>query len=177
MKRLFVAVPVSEEIKKRVKEIVDKLKETGADLKLVSDFHFTLKFLGDVSEEKIDEIKEKLSSIKQDKFSIKLQKVGVFPSMERINVVWIRGDSKLIPLMREVDEKLNYVRENEFKEDIPHLTIARVKTGRNKDKLQKFIKEMDNLEFGEMIVDEFILYESELTPEGPIYKEIERWKL
>ena len=47
MKRLFVAVPVSDDITEKIRPVIEKLKETGADLKFVSHFHFTLKFLGD----------------------------------------------------------------------------------------------------------------------------------
>lgn len=93
MKRLFVAVPVSEAIVKKVKPLLSGLSETGADLKLVSlsQLHFTLKFLGDVDKKKISDIERKLAEIagKINKFEVSLQGVGVFPSLERINVVWI----------------------------------------------------------------------------------------
>ncbi|MBU0457724.1 MAG: RNA 2',3'-cyclic phosphodiesterase [Nanoarchaeota archaeon] len=176
MKRLFVAVPVSLSIKEKIKPFYKKLKETGADFNFVSleNLHFTLKFLGDVNEGKIESIKDILLKIKQEHFSISLEKIGVFPNLERINVVWIGiKDSKLISLMKQVDELLNYIRKNEHQTEIPHLTIARVKSGKNKELLQNVLAENKDLDFGEMVVDKFILYESELTSEGPVYNVLE----
>ena len=175
MKRLFVAVPVSEKVRDRIKPVVDELSKTGADLKLVSlsHLHFTLKFLGEVDEKKILEIKKKLAGISErtKKFAITIKDVGVFPSLERINVVWIGVEgSLLVSLMKAVNHELNYIKKNGHEEEVAHLTIARVKTGRNKKELQEFVKKNEKKEFGKMTVDKLILYESELTKEGPVYK-------
>lgn len=172
MKRLFVAIPVTEEIKESIWPLIQELRISGADLKLVSveNLHFTLKFLGNVDEDKILEIIKKLSAIKQNKFSISLRAVGVFPSPERIKVVWIGIESvELISLVKKINQSLNYVRKEEH-EETPHLTIARVKSGRDKAKLQKIVEQYQNTLFGEMKVDKIILYESELGKEGPKYK-------
>ncbi len=182
MKRLFVAVPVSEEVKDKIKSVVDELSKTGADLKLVSleNLHFTFKFLGNVEDGKIPEIENKLQKIAESyaQFEIKVKGVGVFPSLERINVVWIGvEDSSLAALMKIVNKDLDYVKKNDHEEEIPHLTIARVKTGRNKEKVQELVKRFENTEFGKMLVDKLILYESELTPEGPVYKVVKEFKL
>ncbi len=182
MKRLFVAVPISEEIKKALAPVVQGLVETGAELKLVSleKVHFTFKFLGDVADTKIPEIQEKLQKVagNNKKSEITVKGAGVFPSLERINVVWIGvEDSSLAVLMKAVDKELNYIKKNDHQEEIPHLTIARVKTGKNKEKLQEFLRGVEKKEFGKMTVDRLILYESELTPEGPIYKVVAEFGL
>ena len=177
MKRLFVAFPVSEEVRKKIAPIADGLVKTGADLKLVSleKAHFTLKFLGDVEEKKISEIQEKLGTIAKQcrKLNITVKGVGVFPSLERINVVWVGAeDSSLFLLMKEVNTELDYIKKNDHDTEIPHLTIARVKTGKNKEKLQEFLRSVEKKEFGKIFVDKLILYESELTKEGPIYTKL-----
>ena len=113
--RLFIGVPVSEEIKEKVKPIYEKIKETGADLNLVplENLHFTIKFLGETDQ--VEEIKGKLSTIKQKSFTISLENVGVFPSLERMNVIWIGTNSKeIISLMKETDNLLNYIKKNDF---------------------------------------------------------------
>src|SRR3989344_718565 len=172
IRRLFLAIVISEEVKNNLKLIYNLLKATGADLNLVSleNLHFTLKFLGDVDKENIPDIVEKISSIKQRPFKVKVQSMGFFPSLEKINVVWVGTESEeLISLMKKINIDLDEIRKNEFKEEIPHLTIARVKSGKNREKLKELIVNHKNDVFGEMAVDRIILFESKLTPQGPIY--------
>lgn len=174
MKRLFVAVPVSKEIKEKVRILLDSLNEVDADLNLVSleNLHFTLKFLGGVEESKINEVKDKLNSIVKNtkKIRIGVGQVGVFPSLDRINVIWVGcSGTKFVSLATKINSALNFVREDDHDEVIPHLTIARVKSRKGKEELQKFVNIHKNEELGSMIVDKIILYSSELTPEGPVY--------
>ena len=182
MRRLFVAVPVSEEVVQEIKPVVNELSKTGANLKLVflEKIHFTLKFLGDVDEKLIPEVEERLAGIaeKMKGFEISLKGVGVFPSMERISVLWIGTEgSELVSLMKAVGKELDFVRKNEYEEEVAHLTIARVKSGRNKRELQEFVKKFENKEFGRMKVDKLILFESELTKEGAEYKVVKEFGL
>ncbi len=180
MKRLFVGVPVSDEVRKRVKSIYENLKETGADLKFVSleNLHLTVKFLGDVEEGRIPSIIKILNALQQKKFTISLKNVGVFPSFDRIKVIWIGMEGKeFLPLMRGVNEKLDYIRKENRQEEVPHLTVARVKSGRNKEQLLRVLREVGATEFGQMILDKVVLYESELKPNGPIYTVVEEFGL
>ncbi len=182
MKRLFVAVPVSEEIKNKIRPIAEELSKIGADLKLVSisNLHFTLKFLGEVDEKKIPEIDNKLADIaeKTKPFEISIKGVGVFPSLDQISVVWIGvEDSLLASLMKTVGKELDFVRKNDYAEEVAHLTIARVKTGKNKKELQEFMKKYEQKEFGTMKVDKMILFESELTGEGAKHKAVREFEL
>jgi len=172
IRRLFLAIVISEEVKYNIKPIYNLLKSTEADLNIVSleNLHFTLKFLGDVDEEMIPEIIEKLGSIKQKPFNIQVQGVGVFPCPERINVVWVGAKSEeLISLMKTIDYTLDYIKKNDFEEEIPHLTIARVNFTKNKEKLKEAILNHKDDTFGEIIVDRMILFESKLTTQGPVY--------
>lgn len=182
MKRLFVAVPISEEVKSKINPVVDELVKTGADLKLVSlsHLHFTLKFLGDVDEKKIPEIEKTLAGLaeKTKPFEISVKGVGVFPSLERINVVWVGVEgSDRLSLLKAVGKELDFIRQNDHEEEIAHLTIARVKTGKNKENLQEFVKKFEKKDFGRMIIDKMILFESELTPKGPVYKVVREFGL
>lgn len=180
MSRLFVGVPVSEEIRERILPLINSLGKVGADLNLVPlhNLHFTVKFLGET--DKTAEIREKLAKIvsAQKSFTISLKQVGVFPSLERINVIWVGTEGEnFIPLMKETEKELNYIRKNEFATEVPHLTIARVRSGRKKWELQEWVKSNKNTDFGEMEVKKVVLYESELMPEGPVYIVVEEFKL
>lgn len=181
MKRLFIAIPISEEVKAKIKPVISHLQTIGADLNLVSlnNIHFTLKFLGEVEKHKITAIAEKLAALVQEQpaFPITITKVGVFPSYEQIKAIWIGAESpELIPLMKQINQELNYIRK-EDREEIPHLTIARVKSGKNQEALKAYLQTIQNQEFGRMMVNSLVLYESELTPAGPIYRVLGEFKL
>lgn len=178
-KRLFIGVPLSEGVKEKIEPIFQKLKETGADLLLVplENLHLTVKFMGEVEEGKIQEIVDPLKDLasSQKEFALKLDQIGVFPSLQMINVIWIGGKSKeFTQLMKETNRLLKGFRENEH-EEVPHLTLARVKSGKNKEKLQQLIPNLPFL--ANLVVTKFVLYESELTPQGPKYKIIEEFEL
>lgn len=171
MKRLFIGVPVAEEVKQRITPFAQELSASGADLKLVSvdNLHLTLKFMGEVDEEKIPEIIDEISAITLPPFSISFQGAGVFPSLERINVIWIGIQSpELLSLTKKVNALLDYIRK-EDREEIPHLTLARMKSAKNKEAIKDLVEKNKHTSFGTMLIDKFFLYESELRPEGPKY--------
>ncbi|HLC88788.1 MAG TPA: RNA 2',3'-cyclic phosphodiesterase [Candidatus Nanoarchaeia archaeon] len=182
MKRLFVGIPISEKVKLNLGRFIEQLTATGADLNLVSieNLHFTVKFLGDVAEDKIAEINEKLkAAIKnKPKFKAQLREVGVFPSWQMINVIWIGTDSReLISIIHEASQALDYIRPEESSTAVAHLTVARVKSRKNKEQLQEVLQKFKLENFGEMVIDKIVLYESKLTATEPIYTEIERFLL
>ena len=181
MKRLFVAIPISEEIKAKIKPIINSLSNIGAEVNPVSldNLHCTIKFLGSVEENKVNEIIEIVSAIatEQSSFSIKIQNVGVFPSYEQIKVVWIGAESpKMVLLIKKINHSLIHIRK-EDREEIPHFTIARIKSGKNKELLKKYLQTIQNQEFGEMMVNKMMLYESELTPQGSRYRILSEFNL
>ena len=110
-------------------------------------------------------------------FEINVKGIGVFPHLNHIRAIWIGMDSEELALLtRKINEQLNYIR-REQREEIPHLTVARMKTARNKDKVREVLQKVENEDFGSMLVDKVVLYESELTPEGPVYSVLEEFKL
>ncbi|MFH1276455.1 MAG: RNA 2',3'-cyclic phosphodiesterase [Candidatus Woesearchaeota archaeon] len=179
--RLFIGIPVSTEIKENILALILQFKTIKAEFSIISpeNLHFTVKFLGDVEDVKIEEIKTILTKIsqKQNSFKIFLSKLGAFPSLEKINVIWVGGSKELLPLMKTANSSLSHIKESDYAEEVPHLTIARVKSELNKEKLKEFIQKHQNDTFGEMIVDKLVLYKSNLTPEGPVYEVIEEFKL
>ena len=124
MKRLFVAIPVQGIDFTLAQE---RLRSCDADINFVSQLHFTLKFLGNVEEEKISLILKQLREIstKFKPFTLTLQGVGAFPSSGRINAIWIGTENEnLLALYQKVNAVLEYVRKEEYEEIIPHLTIG-----------------------------------------------------
>lgn len=179
--RLFVAIPISEEIKDNLALVSNELKETGAELVFVSreNLHLTVKFLGDVAEKKVEMITQRLHEVAKEckKFSIEAKEVGVFPDMDNIRVIWVGLQSEeLIQLLKKVNSMLRDIKE-EQREELPHLTIARAKSELEKVKLAAVVKQLEHKEFGKMEVDKFVLFSSVLTHKGPVYTEVARFSI
>jgi len=81
-----------------------------------------------------------------------------------------------VPLMKSAEEIFSNIRREE-REEKPHLTIGRVKLVKNIERLHSLLKKVESLSFGSMDVRELILFESNLTPVGPIYTALEKVRL
>jgi len=158
--RLFISFEVSEEVKQHLLELQKKL--SFAKLAPARHFHLTLKFLGDVNEEKLQIIKQKLSQIKFKPFTAKLSKIGVFPSEDYVRVVWVglEPEETINSLQKQIEDSLSDLFEKDptFK---PHLTLARVKMIDDKDKFRENLKKI-NVKALSFKVDSFKLVKSVL---------------
>ncbi len=182
MFRGFIAVEVASS--RKLEEFSRTVKATDAPLKMINleIIHVTLKFLGDTDEKIIPEIesvmKDAASGISP--FTVKIKGTGAFPNLNRLSVIWagMEGAESL----GQIAEKLNKGLEPlgfkpERKKFSPHVTVARVKGGRNKDKLVEAIQNYQDEEFAEVEVNRIILKKSVLTPQGPIYSDVVEVKL
>ena len=173
--RGFIAIDIkTNQIISNFKNEIEKIK---ADVKLVEtqNIHITLKFLGDTEETLIDEIENIMKNAVKDikPFKVKLSGTGVFPNQNYIKVVWIGilNGEIISEIAGKIDGPLTKLGfERERRRFSPHLTIARVKTAKNKEKLMQIVNNYSDLEFNEMEINSIKLKKSELTPKGPIYK-------
>lgn len=161
-----------------------EIAKTGADLKLVEpeNIHITIKFLGDTDEKYIDAIEQSMKeSIKGIKpFPIILRGTGVFPNQNYIKVIWVGiiDTGHIEPIAHAIDTSLaslGFKKEN--RGFSPHLTVGRVKTARNKEKLLKVIEHYNDEEFTVQEVQSIVLKKSELTSKGPIYTTLREVRL
>src|SRR3989344_4997154 len=127
--RIFIAVNLPKEVKDYLFDLEKEFKSLGK-INFVSKkkLHITLKFLGEIKEDKLAEVKEKLRSIKLKSFEVLLNNLGVFPHVESIKVLFISltPKDKLHELFNKVDEALI-----EFPNDytfLDHITLGRIKT-------------------------------------------------
>ncbi|MEM3396001.1 MAG: RNA 2',3'-cyclic phosphodiesterase [Thermoplasmata archaeon] len=173
MHRAFIAVEI--EPSEEIKSIWKQLRETGCELKLVNlnQIHITLRFLGNIEEKAVEEISGVIKSCASPKeFVVKLRGMGAFPNLNYINVVWIgiSNPAELERMSTCINEKLLELGfPKEDKPFAPHITLARVKSKRNLNVLQRLIKENGNGNFGDIQINAIYLKKSVLTPEGPIY--------
>jgi len=179
--RCFIAIAVPEELKEKILEVQNKLKQAGANLKLVEreNLHFTVKFLGEIEENQIKEVKEFLASLEEKSFEISIKGLGVFPTEDYIKVVWLgveKNQDVFLNLIKKINKNLDKIRK-EKKELNTHLTIARVRSAKNKNELKAAVQDLKETEIGEMQVNSLKLISSELTPEGPKYTELAEFEL
>lgn len=174
--RSFFAFDIEDNrIVKRISEVQGILANTGADLKLVSaqNIHLTIRFLGDIPVSMIDVIYEEMKKIQFAPFKIEIKGLGAFPKLNYPRVIWIgikKGSDLIEDIFSQLEHRLVGLG---FKKDnkgfSPHLTIARVRTGRNKARLADLIMEHEDYEIGVVNVNCLRLKKSDLTPRGPIY--------
>ncbi len=121
----------------------------------------------------IEKISKDIDKISFRPFDLELSGVGVFPNMRRINVIWVGIKKGLKETENVFDQVENRLTKLGFKSDrkkfSPHITISRVRTGRNKEALTRQVLELKDIEFRVFRVDTLRLMKSVLTPKGPIY--------
>ncbi|HHI03979.1 MAG TPA: RNA 2',3'-cyclic phosphodiesterase, partial [Candidatus Woesearchaeota archaeon] len=106
--RTFIAIEMPKEIKEILLEAQKQINTEKAKIRPAKAFHLTLKFLGEVEEKKIEDIKSALKEIKFEKFSTALTEIGVFPNESYIRVVWAGlndSENKITNLQKEIDSK------------------------------------------------------------------------
>jgi 2'-5' RNA ligase len=169
--RTFIAIELPEEIKKEIQKISKNFE--GEFIGKFTDpekLHLTLKFLGEISEEQVEEVKKRFENFKFKKFEAVLDSVGVF-SPKFVKILWahISGE-EMIELQKEIDDKLKdlFPMEERF---MSHVTIARVK--QLKDKIG-FLKKLKKIKFEKkrFPVDRFFIKKSTLSEKGPVYEDL-----
>ncbi len=176
--RAFIAIEVPSDIRNDLSHLQDQIKlfDESAKITYPKEFHLTLKFLGEIDDSKIEQIRSLLRKVPFTSFSIRLEKTGYFDDKE-LKVVWagIRDTFETVAdLQKAVDKQLIYFFPKEPKFH-PHLTLARIK---RIDNPALFIEKLNSLKIEEknFPVTSFKLIKSELHKEGPVYTTIEEYK-
>ncbi len=176
--RCFIALEFPDEIKEKIYRGIRHEISSKPELKWVSreNLHLTLKFLGEISEEKAKQVAKALErDFKgKKKIQVRLGKVGSFADRGTIRVLWIgidEGEDEIKEFAEIVEKsmkKLGFPREK--REFVPHLTIARSRK-RSSKKFRPSDFDID-LKIPRFFIKEIVLYKSTLTPEGPIYEKL-----
>lgn len=171
--RTFIAIEIPENVKKEIVKIQEQLPEFEGKKTEIENLHLTVKFLGEVEEEKVEEMRKRLREIKFRKFNTEINFLGVF-SESFVKIIWLHMKN-CDELQKEIDKKLDGLFKKE-KRFMGHLTIARVKNVKDKKRFLEEIKKIKipRMNFG---VNRFILKESVLAEEKPFYKDIEAYPL
>ncbi len=181
MQRLFVAIDLPQEVINEAIKIQNLFKKENLfEGKYIEKghFHLTLNFLGEVDDTKIEQIKDALRKIKFHHFKANLKNIGFF-SLKKIKVIWIGIESQeLLELQKliynQITDLIGLKNQNEL--FIAHLTIARIQSIKNVQKLKNFIQQI-KLPKIEFVIDSFILKDSKLTNDGAIHNNLQIYYL
>ncbi|HZS72977.1 MAG TPA: RNA 2',3'-cyclic phosphodiesterase [Candidatus Nitrosotalea sp.] len=173
--RAFVAVEIQDD------NILDAIAKIQSEFKIKAtpvnkkNMHFTLLFLGEITEETAANVKKALSTVSFKPIEVRFTHVGAFPNPRSPRVIWIGVDEtssrQLVELATQVEKKLGPLG---FKSDKPfkaHLTIFRIKN--RADDISGMIEKFKKIDLGKYTMTELKFKQSVLTPNGPIYFDLQ----
>jgi RNA 2',3'-cyclic 3'-phosphodiesterase len=180
--RAFLAFDLENQaVKQNLAHMQAQAVKTGADLKLVEpeNIHMTIRFLGDISLSLADKIYLEMQKVSFKSFPVQLTGLGVFPNLNFPKVLWAGialGAEQLQNVFTQIEPRLQALglppEKNAFS---PHLTIARVRSPKNKVELAQLVTKNAQYNFGSVEAKCFKLKRSELTPKGPIYSTLKEY--
>ncbi len=171
--RCFISIDLPKEIIEKIKKIQEQLPEFIGKKTEAGNLHLTLKFLGEINDNQIEEIKKRLVNIKFKKFEAEIDCIGVF-SEKIIRIVWTHL-TNCDALQKEIDSSLKGLFEPEQR-FMGHLTIARVKKVKDK---KYFLEKLKKIKIPKIkfVVDNFKLKSSELKKESSVYGDVGVYEL
>ena len=176
MIRTFIAVRIEPVMIHKISEVQSQLQENLTGIRWVAEanLHFTLKFLGSVEDKKVAQIMQALEEALRlvQCFSLLGKGIGVFPNIMRARVLWIglqsQGLHRIAEGVETALEPLGFPRER--RDFAPHLTLGRWRNpGLQPQKLKEQIERWQDYDFGQSKVDNVILFQSVLKPNGAVY--------
>ncbi|MBM2824357.1 MAG: 2'-5' ligase [Dehalococcoidales bacterium] len=177
--RSFIAVELPEGLQQELARLITRLKTRSFSAKWVdpASIHLTLKFLGNVAVERIDEITMAMMEATQNiaPFQLEVKELGAFPNLNRVQIVWvgISGElDKLSQLQQLLETNLSQLGfPTEARPFTPHLTLARLRDQASPEERQRLGKLIASTAFegGIIKVESIGLIRSELTRAGAIY--------
>ncbi|MFC3711579.1 RNA 2',3'-cyclic phosphodiesterase [Sphingoaurantiacus capsulatus] len=176
MHRLFVGIDPPEAIKDQLIDLMGGV--AGARWQSDEQLHLTLRFIGEVDRHQANDVVAALASLHAPRFELSLAGVGTFDKRGQVNALWagVTPHMAVHALHKKIDQAMVRVGlEPEHRAYQPHITLARF--GRDTAGLDGFVAQHGGLASAPFAVDDFCLYESELTNAGSVYTIVERYRL
>jgi len=177
-KRIFVAIDISEEARRKVADYIENLRGEFSNLRVgwekSEKLHLTVKFLGDIDSNELQNLTEAVEKTARQfsNFNLQISRTGVFPSKRNARILWLGVDDehenlqKINDILETECEQKGFV--NEKRKFKAHLTIGRL---REPNKSKELIDRHLNKTFAavKFEVSEIVIYESRLQKSGSIY--------
>ncbi|HEY4760020.1 MAG TPA: RNA 2',3'-cyclic phosphodiesterase [Thermoguttaceae bacterium] len=178
MIRTFIAVEIDSALRARAKELIDILRASGADVKWVEthNIHLTLQFLGDVPEQQVTAVCKAVEqgAAQVQPFELEVGGAGAFPNTNRPRTIWIGAKEGHEHMVELHDNVALLLAEMDYRDEErrfqTHLTIGRVRGGKNIVTLGQLLKQHADFQVGRMQVEKATIFSSRLEHGGPIYE-------
>lgn len=179
--RVFVAVELPDTVKAEFAGLaaaIDALGVRGARTVRPEGIHLTLKFLGDVSVERVPEIRAAMDFAADEvaPFDLSLGDAGVFPNPRATRVLWVgvEGDlDSLGRLQQRVEESLAELGFRPERRGFnPHITAGRVRDRVSNADRRRVTETLLSHEYARppIRVESISLIRSTLHPDGAMYE-------
>ncbi|MCX6672355.1 MAG: RNA 2',3'-cyclic phosphodiesterase [Methanothrix sp.] len=172
--RCFVAVELPLSMREEIGRLQSGIATDGLRLVRAELVHVTMKFLGDVPQEKVGAVAGALCRVKAAPFPAGVKGMGAFPG-RTVRVVWLGLTGDFQELYRKIEEALSPLGfAPEARGFSPHVTLGRVARpdAEMNHRLCARIANFAALDLGSFTVDRFYLKKSTLTSGGPIYEDL-----
>lgn len=186
--RCFIAVDIDERIRAALSNLQQQLQSKAdikkSDVKWVRPevVHLTLKFLGEIKDEKVVEVCNVVKNVagQHESFELGIERVGYFGGRSA-RVLWVgtgAGSDNLCQLAKGLEEQLALAGwPEEAREFSGHLTLCRIRNSKAGVRLAQISEDYKELKLGVISVDLVSVYQSQLTPNGPVYTVLGNYKL
>jgi len=186
--RCFIAIDIDEQIRKGLSDLQDELRTKvdirRGDVKWVNPAinHLTLKFLGEIDDKQAVEVCNIAAHVagRHGRFDLDVRSVGHFGGRSA-RVLWVgagQGCDNLLQLHDDLEVSLEHAGwPREGRKFAAHLTLCRIRNSKAGVKLAQASRDYAEFELGTLSADSITVYQSELTPQGPIYTALGKYDL
>ncbi len=181
MIRAFLAIELPDSLRPGLAQVQGELKRSRAEVRWVpvGNIHLTMKFFGNVPDDEIGSLTLAAREVAAAAapFQLQVTGAGAFPSSKAPRVVWVGLGGDVVPLtqlfyrLEKAFATLGYLPEGRAFN--PHLTLGRVKSPVNRERLAKMLEKLPPLSWPPFTVKELILFQSVLSPQGSKYTPLE----
>ncbi len=186
--RVFIAIDIDENNRAALGDLQQQLQSKvdikKGDAKWVNpeNIHLTLKFLGEIRDEQVVDVCNVVKDVagRHGRFELDIESVGHFGGRSA-RVLWVdtgKGREDLLQLQKDLEQQLASAGwPPEKRAYSGHLTLCRVRNPKAGFKLVQIVEQYKDFKIGTMPADSVSVYQSELTPAGPIYTVLSENKL
>ena len=184
--RSFLAFELPVDIKRIIMAVSEDVRELSLNVRWVNviNIHLTIVFMGNVQEEQIKPIQDIINQVCQGygPFSIGIKGLGLFGGRHNPRVLWIGLDGAIDRMGCFRDDLQKKLRRFGIKEEKrrfrPHLTLGRFRKGAKAGgRLNDLLSKYHDLTSPECMIEELVLFKSDLKPGGAVYSKLKQWPL
>ena len=180
--RIFIAFELPDRVIALATDLQARLKRHGLKLQWMrpQNMHLTMKFLGEVSKARIGDVAAALhrAALEAVPMEVSAQGLGVFPSIRKPRVLWFGLGGQVDLLGDACDHLESALAEKGFARERrpfrPHLTLARIKQVVDPGRLLEAIQAVGQYDPVGFRLTEWLLFQSDLRPQGAIYTALDR---